>query len=65
MRHDILVKKYNILFTPYILSKIIEEELRREAYIKCQKWLEYNINQVEIDINEIYTFILNFGCFFP
>lgn len=72
--HDILVNKYNILSLPCILSKMIEEEQRCEAYIESKMCLEYIIDKVEIDINEIYItdilikqneFILNFGCFFP
>lgn len=72
--HDILVNKYNILSIPCILSKMIEEEQRCEAYIESKICLEYIIDQVEIDINEIYLYdifikqnelILNFGCFFP
>lgn len=72
--HDILVNKYNILSIPCILSKMIEEEQRCEAYIESKMCLEYIIDQVEIDINEIYIsdilikqneFILHFGCFSP
>jgi len=33
---------------------IKEEEQRREAYIESKMCLEYIIDQVEIDINEIY-----------
>jgi len=72
--HDILVNKYNILSIPCILSKMIEKEQRCEAYIESKMCLEYIIDQVEININEIYIsdilikqneFILNFGCYFP
>jgi len=53
---------------------MIEEEQKCEAYIESKMCLEYIIDQIEIDINEIYIsdilikqneFILNFGCFFP
>lgn len=54
MGHATLVNKYNIFSLLRVISKMIEEEQRCDAYIESKICLEYIIDRVEIYINKIY-----------